>query len=1032
MQFSDHSLNLSLAACVEVRRHIRMASLRLSMKKNKERTPVKFVGAAFVKTEDDESSINAFCLEERSFQRAVYNSLEQYASSEGSLPQILYEFSDGENVLDLLSPSFNFSEDSVRHRIQLQNIFPIRKDYSYRSTSSILCRSLLSAGHAFNFRKREKNQACNSYREDLSRDYNYTECESKELTHSQLQICEDAVNFQRAQQLKRETNLKNAKNLSKEMESKALELSQGIFARRLKYLRENDPAAHARVLSTQKLSNFLIILRKTDDFLKDIGARFSDHVMQRSTTTLLDNVGSRFCGNEETEDFAELTQYVNNLHRTYKLTHMKEVKLEGKQPSWLSGGQLKPFQITGVEWLISLYRNNLNGILADLMGLGKTVQTIALFCHLLCVEKYPGPHIVICPVSLVQQWADEFARWAPKIRVRIMGTKDRNGLLSTLSSGRSPYPALQFISEVCDTDQLPLTTLFRRGNSTCLRATLCPNSKNANEALFLLCTISFVGFADIVIAARIELTYGLSTAQFYRIHWGYVVLDEGHIASNLDSKTTAALRDIRCSHKLLLTGTPMKNKVRELWSLLNYINPKVFGNISGFLESFSDPLQNSSLQKSIGVNKDKVIVSQEYWEMTATDLTDEEREILILRLHQVIRPFMLRRTGDDVGIKLPTKSTHYIQCGISALQEKLLELSARGLESYTDCTKEFAFRRTFRQSSIETLLCSHPAAVEGVSDLYDAAIEQQRNSLLKYLSKQEEWLMRSSGKFLALDIILSRMKQLKRKTVIFAQRIRIIDLLQEYFTFRGYDFVTLHGNTARSERRRLVEMFQSENVNVFLASMKSAAHGIDGLQVSNICIFFDVDYTPANDEQAQHRLCRFGQRNHVRVLFLVCGVRIEQRRLNIADMKQKNVLLLMKKRVAALNEVENIPIRDSERLNSLLALNEHDQNTLKLTSFQDLPLIKNWEEVCAKTRFIVERAVYNWEHAANKVLSTEYGRGKRLCVEYTYEPEISIERLENDLDHGYSEEAAVERWKRFAAKRRKFKKSSVCEFKAPM
>ena len=197
-------------------------------------------------------------------------------------------------------------------------------------------------------------------------------------------------------------------------------------------------------------------------------------------------------------------------------------------------GSLRDYQLKGVKWLISLYQNGLSGILADQMGLGKTVQTIAFLCHMRG-KGIQGPFLVLGPLSTLSNWVDEFKRWAPEFPVVLYhGSKDeRHALRSTHS---------------------------------------LMNTK-IDGAFPVVVTSYEIAIADIKFLQKQT--------------WKYVVVDEGHRLKNMNCKLIRELKTLRMDNKLLLTGTPLQNNLTELWSLLNFLLPDVFSSLENF-ESWFD------------------------------------------------------------------------------------------------------------------------------------------------------------------------------------------------------------------------------------------------------------------------------------------------------------------------------------------------------------------------------------------------------------------------------------------------------------
>ena len=196
-----------------------------------------------------------------------------------------------------------------------------------------------------------------------------------------------------------------------------------------------------------------------------------------------------------------------------------------EQPSVLSGGYLKPHQLEGLNWLITLSELKINGILSDEMGLGKTIQTIALFAYFYERKNQKGPFLVICPNSVTGNWLKELSKWLPILKtVRLKATKEER-------------------------EHTLYETVLRRN--------------------FDILVTSYEGL-------------NLAKKELKRIKWLYLVVDEAHRLKNNDSLLSRNLREFSADSKLLLTGTPLQNDITELWSLLNFIMPSLFDNRESF------------------------------------------------------------------------------------------------------------------------------------------------------------------------------------------------------------------------------------------------------------------------------------------------------------------------------------------------------------------------------------------------------------------------------------------------------------------
>ena len=233
----------------------------------------------------------------------------------------------------------------------------------------------------------------------------------------------------------------------------------------------------------------------------------------------------------------------------------------------IKGGQLKSYQIIGLNWLVSLYNNNLNGILADEMGLGKTIQTISLFCYMIECKQNLGPFLVVVPLSTISNWSLEFDKWAPDIRKIIYkGRKNERPQLGSLLKNERYHVVLTTYEYII-------------------------NDKS---------TLS-------------------------KVSWQYIVVDEGHRMKNTKSKFAMTLGlQYTSAHRILLTGTPLQNNLGELWSLLNFLLPKIFASCEEFQKWFEKPLSKAPTGPNSKVNTK---------ESQALELSEEEQLLIINRLH---------------------------------------------------------------------------------------------------------------------------------------------------------------------------------------------------------------------------------------------------------------------------------------------------------------------------------------------------------------------------------------------------------------
>uniref|UniRef100_A0A1I8PAI2 Chromatin-remodeling complex ATPase chain Iswi n=1 Tax=Stomoxys calcitrans TaxID=35570 RepID=A0A1I8PAI2_STOCA len=211
-------------------------------------------------------------------------------------------------------------------------------------------------------------------------------------------------------------------------------------------------------------------------------------------------------------------------------TQSKDIFRFEASPSYIKGGEMRDYQIRGLNWMISLHENGINGILADEMGLGKTLQTISLLGYLKHFKNQAGPHIVIVPKSTLQNWLNEFQKWCPSLRaVCLIGDQE--------------------------------------ARNTFIRDVLLPGEWDVCVTSYEMCI--------------------REKSVFKKFNWRYMIIDEAHRIKNEKSKLSEILREFKTSNRLLITGTPLQNNLHELWALLNFLLPDVFNSSEDFDEWFN-------------------------------------------------------------------------------------------------------------------------------------------------------------------------------------------------------------------------------------------------------------------------------------------------------------------------------------------------------------------------------------------------------------------------------------------------------------
>ncbi|EPZ37057.1 SNF2-related domain-containing protein [Rozella allomycis CSF55] len=535
---------------------------------------------------------------------------------------------------------------------------------------------------------------------------------------------------------------------------------------RIQALKADDEEAYLKLVSQQKDTRISFLLKQTDEHLASLTQLVREQ--QNELGEIEEEKEEEYLGDESRAN------YYGTAHR------VQENVVE--QPSILIGGRLKDYQLKGLQWMVSLYNNHLNGILADQMGLGKTIQTISLIAYLMEVKRQNGPFLIIVPLSTMTNWSLEFQKWAPSIKkVDYKGSPNvRKGLQGEI----------------------------RKMN---------PN----------------------VIITTFE--YIIKDRQFLsRIKWLYMIVDEGHRMKNAQSKLSSTIGQYYSTkYRLILTGTPLQNNLPELWSLLNFVLPKVFSSIKSFDEWFNAPFENTGER---------------------LELNEEETLLIIRRLHKVLRPFLLRRLKKDVESELPDKVERIIKCKLSALQINLYE----SIKQKSSLEKKVGFRKLNNTIMQLRKICNHPFVFNEV--------ESQMNPH----KVNNELLYRTSGKFELLRRILPKFQASNHKVLIFFQMTQIMTIMEDLLNMIGIKYLRLDGSTKSEDRTKCLELFnKSDEFSVFLLSTRAGGLGLN-LQSSDTVIIFDSDWNPHQDLQAQDRAHRIGQTKQVRIFRLVTSNSIEE------------------------------------------------------------------------------------------------------------------------------------------------------------
>ena len=465
-----------------------------------------------------------------------------------------------------------------------------------------------------------------------------------------------------------------------------------------------------------------------------------------------------------------------------------------EQPSYLHCGKLRDYQLEGLNWMVYNWSRGVNGILADEMGLGKTIQCASFVGYLSDVQKIGQPILVVVPLSTVPNWSKEFSKWIPDVNALVYVGN---------SSSREVIRHFEF-------------------------PTITPVTGRQVKFDALITTYEMV-LKD--------------SSTLRNIKWSALIVDEAHRLKNVDAALYKELSQWPFKSKLLVTGTPLQNNIKELWALLQFLHPSKFPSCEAFEQMYD-------LQDPAGVE----------------------------RLHNVLRPHLLRRVIKDVEKSLPPKRERILRVPMTPLQKQYYKWIL---------TRNFAqLNKNSKGSQIKLLniivdlkkCCNHPFLFETARENYQATTGNTEDIITN--------LVVTSGKMVLLDKLLGRLKETGHRVLIFSQMVRVLDIISEYMNRKGYRHQRLDGSTPSHKRHQAMERFNAPDSQdfAFLLSTRAGGLGIN-LATADTVLLFDSDWNPQNDLQAMARAHRIGQKDAVNIYRLVAGGSVEEDILERAKSK---------------------------------------------------------------------------------------------------------------------------------------------------
>lgn len=611
---------------------------------------------------------------------------------------------------------------------------------------------------------------------------------------------------------------------------------------------------------------------------------------------------------------------------------------------------LKPYQIVGVNFLMLLYRTNVGGaILADEMGLGKTAQLITYMGAIASLEKDKGPHLVVVPASLLENWQRELQRWCPKMKSVVYYGKHRaiirrrlNELREKLENGETVDDDLadlqdpdlladiaaseklaleanknedesdedyEIEDDIDDTDEEYDTQNDRGdiGTSTKKRFVDLPPpnwdySKSLPPAPFDVLLTSYTLFERNSRDQRKDREFLESWK------WSHLIMDEAHALKNREAQRTTRLRRIAnvSRRRIMMTGTPLQNDLFELQNLMHFLLPQIFES-----ESFEDLVDMAN--------------------------DDEEAKNLTEKMKQLLGPFVLRRLKTEVAGQLTKKkhTTEFIE--MTEEQKALYDASLESMKSEMKVSDKVVsdksdsglekFMRSIGAKKISHMfthlrkIAQHPLLVRSNYEDSDveiiakkavehnlfsgnATLKKVTDELMGYsdfslhafcygagpdfaMHKLNDSHMMTSTKFRFLADLLPKLKANGSRPLIFSQWTAVLDIIEWLMEVLQLPYVRLDGSTAVDERLATVDKFNtSDEVFAFLLSTRAGGQGLN-LTGADTVILHDVDFNPQIDRQAEDRCHRLGQTKPVMVYRLITKSTVDQNIYNLSLRKLK-------------------------------------------------------------------------------------------------------------------------------------------------
>ena len=485
------------------------------------------------------------------------------------------------------------------------------------------------------------------------------------------------------------------------------------------------------------------------------------------------------------------------------LRDMKSVKNSDFQIPGELNETMRSYQKIGYRWLRTLAKLGFGGILADEMGLGKTLQSIAYLRARREEGISQAPDLIVCPASLVYNWKKEIERFAPSLTVCLLvgSAAVREEILRERIRQEMQPHADEMAAVEPEADAPP--------------------------------AVQRAASADIWITSYDLLKRDVCL--YEELRFDTEIIDEAQNIKNHGTQAAQAVKKISARARFALTGTPIENRLSELWSIFDYLMPGLLGGYEHFRKRYELPI------------------------------VQEEDAEAIKRLQRMTAPFILRRKKQEVLRELPDKLEQIVYAQMEGDQRRLYAAERQRLQ------EEIA------EKSGEELAKSRLQILAGLTRLRQLCCDP----LLLY----EDYTSGACKVDTCMDLIQTAAES-RHKVLLFSQFTSMFPILEERLKTEGITYYELTGKTPKEERQRLTDAFNQDEVPVFLISLKAGGTGLN-LTAANIVIHFDPWWNLAAQNQATDRAHRIGQQNEVTVFRLIAQDTIEEKIVELQEKKQE-------------------------------------------------------------------------------------------------------------------------------------------------